>query len=470
MGKKDPALMAKFEKSFVGGCASNGVKVDKAQQLWQLIVKFAEYGFNKSHSAAYAVLTYRTAWLKANYPVEFFAANMTCEAGDTDTLKQFLDDARRAGVSVLGPDVNASLADFCVEAAKEGEGAVKGHGLAVRYGLAAIKGMGAKAADAIVEARRRVKRFTSASHLLESVEAGVLHKSAMEALVGAGALDCLSPDRGRLYVQLESVLAEAHKTLADRKAGQKSLFGFGGDDEPAHASAAVKGGQAELWSSLEKLTRERAALGFYFSGHPMERLKDLLTGIGVVPTPEVGGRGADPQIAVAGIVTELKVSLVKSGQSAGQKMARFRLEDLDGAVPVVCFPKTYAECADVLAADGAVVVVRGRLDTRSEEVALVAEGAESAETALARFDGAVVVRLDETEVERCLTELLPCFRERPGRAQVILEIEESSGLATQIRAGEEFRTTPGESLSKAVASRLGPGRLTLARGQVRLGR
>lgn len=464
MGKKDPALMAKFEKGFVSGCTARGVKVDKAQQLWQLIVKFAEYGFNKSHSAAYAVLTYRTAWLKANFPVEFYAANLTCESGDTDKIKQFLDDARRAGIQVLGPDVQASLADFSVEPRTNGarEGS-QGSGLAVRYGLAAIKGIGAKAAEAIVEARKERGRFVSLPHLLESVEAGVLNKAAVEALIGAGALDSISPDRGRLQAQLEAALAEAHRSIQDRKAGQKSLFGADDAAPPASPSVAA----TPAWSSLERLARERAALGFYFSGHPMERLESLLTGMGVARSSALATRSFDRELTLAGIVTELKVSLVKSGQSAGQKMARFRLEDLDGSVPIVCFPKAYVECADLLTADGAVVVVRGRLDTRSEETAIVAESIEGAEAALARFEGAVVLRLRESEVESHLPGLLPCFRETPGRAILVLELEGEDGMATQIRAGDEFRTSPGEALSSTVASRIGPGRLTLSHGQAR---
>jgi DNA polymerase-3 subunit alpha len=461
MGKKDTALMAKFEKRFTAGCVEKGVAKDKAQQLWQLIVKFAEYGFNKSHSAAYAVLTWRTAWLKANYPVEFFAANMTCESGDTDKIKQFVDDARRLGVALLAPDVNRSERDFSVESGS------------IRYGLAAIKGMGAKAADAIVEARKKARAFKSPSQLLELAETGLLNKGPMEALVGAGAFDSIAADRGRLFLRLESILSEANKIAADRRAGQKSLFGLGAgeespDEKPNDAPGRAPGRAAadtapEVWSFVERLARERASLGFYLSGHPMENLRELLLGTGIRSTSHVGAAGGDSQVSVAGIVTELKVSLVKNGQSAGQKMARLRIEDLDGSVPIVCFPKTYAEVADLLASEGAVVVVRGRIDTRSDEPALVAERVELAEAALANFDGAAVVKLHETEVAERLPELLPHFRERPGRAHLYLDIETNDGAVTRVRASDEFRIAPSEGLAAAMTTRLGAGRLRLVR-------
>ncbi|MBI3818404.1 MAG: DNA polymerase III subunit alpha [Planctomycetes bacterium] len=473
MGKKDNALMAKFEATFVGGCAKNGVAKDKAQQLWQLICKFAEYGFNKSHSAAYAVLTYRTAWLKANYPVEFLAANMTCEINDTDTLKQFVDDTRRLGIRVLGPDINKSERDFAVETLATGAENGRSH-LAIRYGLSALKGMGHKAADAIVDARRKHGAIRNIVQLLERVDAGTVSKGAVEALVGGGAMDSLGVDRGRVFIQIESAIAEATKAQADRRAGQRNLFAMFGDASGDSTSEVAGGGAAaasstpapagpSLWSSAERLSRERASLGFYLTGHPMERIEGLLTSIGILPTTEIASRTGDATLGVAGIVTELKVSLVKTGQSAGQKMARFRLEDLHGAVSVIVFPRTYAECGALLTSEGTVVIVRGRLDTRNEDPSLVAEKLESAENALAHFDGAIVVRLHCTEVRDRLKQLLQLFRERPGKTHLFVDVEEESGAITRIRAGDEYRTAPSDMLSAAVSEKLAPGRLRLIR-------
>ncbi|MFN0206312.1 MAG: DNA polymerase III subunit alpha [Planctomycetota bacterium] len=485
MGKKDTALMAKFEESFVSGCGKNGVAKDKAQQLWQLIVKFAEYGFNKSHSAAYAVLTYRTAWLKANHPVEFFAANMTCEAGDTDKLKQFADDARKQGVALLGPDVNFSGRDFSVETRIEIGGAKskdteKIGTVAIRYGLAAIKGFGAKAADAIVEARRRGGQFRDLSHMLDRIDTGMLNHGALEALIGAGAMDSFGTDRGRVFSQLDACIAEATKNQADRRAGQRSLFAAGGDDGGFGATAGPRtlitnmnvkngangknsAGAPPLWSAAERLSRERASLGFYLTGHPLERLEAFLPALGVANVNNLANPSADGFFTVAGIVTELKVSLVKSGQSAGQKMARFRMEDLYGSVGVLCFPRTYAECAELLANEGAVLMLRGKLDTRSEEVSLVAEKIELAEAALARFDGALVVTIQAHEVEAHLQNVLSIFRGRGGKAHLFIDIEEADGAVTRVRAGDEFRAVPSELLYSAVSERLGAGRVKLVR-------
>lgn len=472
MGKKDQALMAKFEETFVKGCGASGVAKDKAQQLWQLICKFAEYGFNKSHSAAYAVLTYRTAWLKANFPVEFFAANMTCEVNDTDKIKQFVDDARRMGHALLGPDVNRSERDFGVEAivknafATDNTTKTPAGNYGIRYGLAALKGMGHKAADTIVEARRHGGLFKDLGHLLDRVDAGSLNKGALEALVGAGAMDCFGVDRGRVFSQLDGAVAEATKAQADRRAGQKSLFAFGGDDGGGFVSmpaAAKAASLPPLWSAAERLSRERASLGFYLTGHPMERLETLLVSMGAVPTTDIVASGGDANFSVAGIVTELKVTLVKTGQSAGQKMARLRIEDLKGSVGVVVFPRTYNECAELLTAEGAVVLVRGRLDQRMEEVSIVAEKIELAETALANFDGALVLRIHSEEVFDRLNPVLSLFRERPGRSHLFVDIEEADGSIVRVRAGEEYRTAASDTLCASVAERLGPQRLKLMR-------
>ncbi|HKE00771.1 MAG TPA: DNA polymerase III subunit alpha, partial [Planctomycetota bacterium] len=272
MGKKDAALMAKYEKSFVDGCVANGVAKGSASGLWQLICKFAEYGFNKSHSAAYAVLTYRTAWMKANHPVEFFAANLTCEANDTDKVKEFVDDARRFGVKVLGPDVNRSEREFTVEPALPSREGFAGTP-SIRYGLFAVKGLGEKAADAIVAARAKVGAYRSPTHLAEWAESGVLNRAAVEALVCAGAFDFMGVERGRLVADLAHSLAEGAAAQADRRAGQGSLFS---SDDPAPAGTVSSPAREPLWSLLEKLSREKAALGFYLSGHPMERLDALL--------------------------------------------------------------------------------------------------------------------------------------------------------------------------------------------------
>lgn len=459
MGKKDPALMAKFEEGFVTGCGASGVPKAKAQQLWQLIVKFAEYGFNKSHSAAYAVLTWRTAWLKANYPVEFFAANMTCEVNDTDKIKQFIDDARRMGVRVLGPDLNQSERDFSVESQPDGR-------LAIRYGLSALKGMGEKAAGAIVEARRAKGKFTDISDMLQRVDTGSVNRGALDALIGAGAADSFGVERGRLFHQIDAILAEANKIQSDRKSGQKNLFGFGGDQGGASIEISAPRPKADpgppLWSSIERLARERAALGFYLTGHPMERLDTLLSSMGAVPVTSIAA-GGEGQVTVAGIVNELKVTLVKTGASAGQKMARLKIEDLHGSIPVLVFPRTYAECAPLLATEGAVLLVKGKIDNRSEEPSILVEKVDLAERALSQFDGAIIVRVRAAEVEADLPALLQIFRERPGKTHLFMDIEEENGAVTRVRADDEFRTVPSEALSAAVAGRIGPGRLKLVR-------
>ena len=258
-----------------------------------VIVKFAEYGFNKSHSAAYAVLTWRTAWLKANYPVEFFAANMTCESGDTDKIKQFVDDARRLGVALLAPDVNRSERDF--------SGRV---GLDPLRPRARSRGWGRR--RPMRSSRRGRKRAPSSPlpNYWSWPRPGSSTKRPMEALVGAGAFDSIAADRGRLFLRLESILSEANKIAADRRAGQKSLFGLGAGEEspdekpndaPGRARRAAADTAPEVWSFVERLARERASLGFYLSGHRWRTSANYCWGPGFAPLPTSARPAAIPK-------------------------------------------------------------------------------------------------------------------------------------------------------------------------------
>ncbi|MCA8944428.1 MAG: DNA polymerase III subunit alpha, partial [Planctomycetes bacterium] len=262
MGKKKPEVMAKFKEKFIDGAAENGHARNFSKELFETIEYFAGYGFNKSHSAAYALITYQTAYLKAHYRIEFIAANMTVESGTTDKLKEFVDAVRQSGLRVLPPDINRSEPFFTVE-----DGAI-------RYGLSAIKGVGAKLAEQTSEARRATGEYTSVENYCENLDQMVLNKGALEALTCAGAFDSIEPSRKQTMEGLERAIRASAQAREDKRRGQGALFSF---DAPPEPSRSKRSGKVEDWSELDRLNREKTALGFYFSGHPFARRGAFLT-------------------------------------------------------------------------------------------------------------------------------------------------------------------------------------------------
>src|SRR5690606_4488947 len=255
MGKKKPEEMAKERIKFETGAAERGVDANLASSIFDLMEKFAEYGFNKSHSAAYALVSYQTAWLKAHYPAEFMAAVLSSDMDNTDKVVGFLDEARAMGLEVLPPDVNASAYMFEAKAADT-----------IRYGLGAVKGVGRGACEAIVEAREGGGAFADLLDFCKRVDSTRLNKRALEALVNAGALDGLGRNRASLMLQLPEVLKATEQLAREREAGQVSLFG-GGGEEPALRIELPEAGE---WPLLQRLQGERETLGHYLSGHPVD--------------------------------------------------------------------------------------------------------------------------------------------------------------------------------------------------------
>jgi DNA polymerase III subunit alpha len=377
MGKKKPEVMAKFKDQFIAGAKQKGYAEKFAKELFETMEYFAGYGFNKSHSTAYALVTYQTAWLKAHYPVEFTAANLTVESGNSDKIKEFVDEARRAGMAILPPDVNRSLRYFGVE------------DKSIRYGLGAIKGVGARTADAIAEERQRAGPFASLDDLCERLDSMLLNKTALEAMVQAGAFDGLGRTRAANALAIESALRAAVTAREDRRRGQKMLFAA-----PSAATATVAAGDGgEEWPEHERLAREKLSLGFYLTGHPFEKRGAFLRRLAGQSTASLQDLEPGGSVRIAGMISSVRILQIKQGKNAGQKMARFVLEDLDGRVPVTCFARNYANLKDRIV-DDAIVFLTGRLDANSEERALLLDQLEPAVEVVRREVAGIVLHLD----------------------------------------------------------------------------
>lgn len=456
MGKKKPEIMEKFAAQFVAGAGKNGCPEQVARETWDNIVKFGGYGFNKSHSTAYALITYQTAYLKANHRVEFLAANMACEMETSDKVKALFDDARRAGVEVRGPDLRRSNWRFEPEQG------------AIRYGLGAIKGTGEKAIEALLQARARLAERgvqPSFHDLCRECDPQETPKACWETLIKAGALDYTGHDRGALVAALDVAMTESARAAADRKSGQGSLF-----DAPAPSARAAAAAPAQpvdgidkskAWTRSETLKAEREVLGFYFSGHPLEERAGLFSILSSCRTTELLERGQGAEVMIAGLIVGFGVSVVKSGRLAGQKMARFKLEDLDGAVGVTVFPRAYEQFKARLV-DDTVVIVRGKVEERADEAALTLDEVLSVEEALGRFEGGLMVQL-EPEDAGVLEPLRATLSRHQGKRPVYFQVRGGDGFVRRVRAGSGHRVMISAELAESIDRLLGRGRVRLAR-------
>ena len=450
MGKKKPEIMQKFSAQFLEGAISNGCDPEVAQVTWDNIVKFGGYGFNKSHSTAYALITYHTAYLKAHHRTAFLAGNLSCEMGDSDKVKFLLDDARSAGVEVRLPDITRSAWEFEPE-----DGAI-------RFGLGAIKGVGQRAAEQLIAARSElVDRGTPIGlHALASqVDPTEVGKTAWESLIKAGTFDATGHNRGAVLAALEAAMADGARAAADRRSGQGDLFGAA----PAEPRAAASDGidDSKAWGEQETLKAEYDVLGFYLSGHPLEERAGLMNILASVGTDRLCDLPGGAEVRLAGMVVGYAEAIVKSGRMAGQKMARFRLEDLKGSVGVTCFPRTFEECRDRLE-EGAVVVLKGKLEDNNDEPAVLLDELMTVEDAIERFQGGVVIQIGP-EDKGVLDALEASIKANRGKQPLYFLVRGDDGHSRRVRAGTEWTVSISDSFAREVDGLLGRGRVRLAR-------
>lgn len=355
MGKKIKAEMDAQRALFVEGCAKvNGIAEAKANELFDLIDKFAGYGFNKSHAAAYALLAYHTAWFKAHYPHEFYAASMCFELGQTEKLAVFVEDMKRLGVACLPPDINASQAEFSVEAVDDG--------FAVRYALAGLKGVGEKAMEQIVEERQANGRFQSLDDFARRVDPRQLNKRQVEALAGAGTFDSVAPDRAGVHAAAETILAVAQRTHANRTSGQGGLFG---DAEPV--GAAIQLPKSAHWTLGQRIEAEKDSFGFFFSAHPLDRYQHLarlhsaraIASLNEVQIAEGGRAGA----TIAALIEDARWRT----SARGKRYMMATLSDASGTVPCTCFEEFTAKEMEEASRVGGCGILTIELDRRPGE-------------------------------------------------------------------------------------------------------
>ena len=359
MGKKRPEEMEKLKEAFIGGAKANGISEKKAIRIFDLMTYFAEYGFNKSHSAAYAYVTYQTAYLKAHYPVEFMAATLSADMDNTEKIVKFIAGCREMGIEMLPPDINLSGKEFKVV------------GNSIRFGLEAVKGVGSAAIESIIESRDTGGPYTDVTNFLDRVDQRKVNKKVVESLIKAGSFDSLGISRAQAMETMGRVLNGGAKQAA-RLAGQQSIFG-----EPA-------GGETNdiaEWGEEEILKAEKEALGFYITGHPLTRYREQLQRMGTTRISELDEMSDGQEITIGGIVTAIRKTQTKSKQEI---MAYLTLEDSEGHAEVIVFPDLYRTSMTVLQKD-IPLLVKGTLDKTEKGIKIVSNE---------------IVRLDSVEASR----------------------------------------------------------------------
>jgi DNA polymerase-3 subunit alpha len=424
MGKKKKEEMAAQRAKFLNGCANNKIPEKKAERIFNLMEEFAGYGFNKSHSCAYALLAYQTAYMKTHYPVEFMAALLTSETGNAEKAVKYINEARGMSISILPPDVNESDLYFTPV------------GESIRFGLAAIKNVGENTAKAIRDSRLSGGEFKALYDFCERIEPRFLNKRVFESLIKSGAVDSLGP-REAMAASIDDALASLQRASRLRESGQHGLFGGGGTTE---AAVPFLLRDAPLWSEEERLASEYAMLGFYVSGHPLEKYSSRLAEWNVVRLEEVEGQRNGKEIAVAALIVGARPMRSKKGA----RWAIFTIQDMTGVQELLAFPESFTKHEQTLK-PGTPLLLKVRVQIEEAGTRLSLQEArriqDIAERATAQAEFRVRLSMDSMN-EGTLDLLEKLFAGAPGTSQVVFELESPDGTIAVVPSQQRVKATP----------------------------
>ena len=425
MGKKIKAEMDAQRDIFVKGATAKGVTKDRANYVFDLVDKFAGYGFNKAHSAGYALVAYQTAYLKANYPVEFMAASMTYDMGNTDKLNVFRQELQRLGIPLLPPDINRSAPDFDVEVMDDGTPAI-------RYALAALKNVGANAMASVVAERKAKGPFKSLADFANRLDAKLINKRQIENLACAGAFDALNDNRAQVYHAAETIVRHASAAASERDSAQVNLFG-GGDDDSGPTPMPLP--PVEDWPSMERLNHEFGAIGFYLSAHPLDTYGTTLEKVKAITYSELKHSGS-------GLYTLAGIFLSKReiNNRKGNRMAFVQFSDATGVYEVTLFTETLAQCRDLLEGGQTLLLKVSSEAREDDEPRLTAQSLELLDAAAARASKGLDIHVAGPGPLGSLKTLLE--REGRGRGQIRLFVALDDGQELEFDLGQTYRLSP----------------------------
>jgi len=439
MGKKQKAVMEKERARFTEGAARNGVEPALATSIFEKIETFASYGFNRSHAAAYALTTYTTAYLKAHFPHAFMAALMTLDMDDADKTYKNIAALREMGIRVLPPDVNESRVKFSVV------------GDAIRFGLGAIRNVGAKSAEGILAEREASGPFSNLADFCVRVGSNLINRRALEALIKCGAFDSTGLSRAALAAQVEDTLRIAQRESGDAARNQISLFGNG-----ARAQLAAAPRTVPEWTTTEMLRYEKEALGFYVTAHPLDKYDRELRRLSKLTTADLASARDGSHVTLAGVIQSVKLR----NNKAGKRYAVFALEDREGAVEAIAWPETYQKHEAIIQGDDP-VMARGKLDIDDERAQIIIDELRPLNSALLDAVREVHIRADRGLLEGpLLGEFKDALRRHGGRAITYLHLGLEGREAVFI-LGDSFRVTPNDAFVAEVERILEPDAVTM---------
>lgn len=431
ISKKKESLINSNRAQFLIGSVENGLPKADAEDIWNLIQKFAGYGFNKSHSTAYALVAYQTAYLKAHYSVEFMAALLCSDISARnfkrkDSLVEHMEDCARMGIEVVNPDINHSDADFAVADGK------------IYFALSAIKGCGGGAAEAIAAERKKGGKFKDLFDFCERVDTQACNRATIETLIKAGAMDSFAARRSQLVAIVDRAIQSGASAFADRKSGQTSLFGAFEDEEEVKTTAKVNLPDIPEFPDKEKLLQEKEVLGFYLASHPLAEYEPKLKSLRSHTTDQLGSVKNRAEVLVGGMIGSIKIAHTKNGKpGAPTKYANFDLEDMEGSVRCIMWPSGYAEMGDAVVADN-VIIARATVDKRgdADEVNLMINEVIPLDSVEGRYTRGIRLQLDcNQQEEGILTTIREIVRGYPGKQELLFTLKMEDGAFVHLKSG-----------------------------------
>jgi DNA polymerase-3 subunit alpha len=449
ISKKKAKTIAKEKERFITGCISKGLTQNDAGQIFEFIERFAGYGFNKSHSTRYAIIAYQTAYMKAHWPIEFMAALLTYEMGNTDKVVDYINECKEMGIEVLPPDINESGVDFTP--------LYKGHGDekkgVVRFGLAAVKGVGEKAVEQVISARHKIGKFQSFFHFCENVDLHSANKQVLESLIKAGAFDRLGANRAQMIAGLEKAMQVGSSLAADRHNGQMNFFAK--VTAPDYSQDAHHLPNVPPWPEQQMLAYEKEVLGFYVTSNPLSHHAETINLYSTANSSQLTDLHQDRQIIIGGMITKKRFHITQRGRNAGAKMAVFVLEDLQGQVEVVLFPDVFNRYADMLVEDS-IVFVKGKLDFRREKPNLIAAEITPLDQIKDKYAAKVRIRLDAKDVtEQKIAEIKSICHAHRGKSPVYVAVHTDRG-SVLAAADKALSVNPDLDFCRKMQQLVGP--------------
>lgn len=441
MGKKIAEVMDSEKVKFMAGAEKNNIPLDKAEYIFDLMAKFAGYGFNKSHSAAYALVSYQTAYLKAHYPAQFMAALLSCDMNNTDKVVRYINECKEQNIEVLPPDINESFKDFTVINDR------------IRFGLAAVKNVGGAALDSIIEERQSEGPYTSISDFCNRVDSRKVNSRVIESLIKSGSFDSLGYKRSQFMEVLDKAMEQAKAAQRDRQSGQISLFSLGGaiDAKSVQEINSLHMPDMPEWEERQRLTFEKETVGFYITGHPLDDVLFEIQTITDSNIHDLADKEDDQAVRIGGLIRTFK----KHRSQKGEAMAFLTVEDIFEAVEVVVFPRTYSECADILESSEPIIVL-GRIQQSERGPKIIAETIDTVAQAREKYTDSIHLRIKAENIARPqLEKIKKHFYQYHGNCPVRMTLNFPSKGEVDIDIMKDITLRPCKELSAGIEEILG---------------